>query len=282
MDLRLLRHLAFPPLAGKVDVVYGDLMGDISGLCEDCDYVLHAAARTFVDMSILDPGPFVESNVIATYRLLEDARRYKVKRFIQMSTDECLGSILEGAHKEDATYKPSNPYSATKAGAECLAMSYANTFGMHTVIPRAENLYGPYQHVQKVFPVFTKKALQGEALPVYGDGKHVRQWLWVDDMVDALWMLLSHKDVERGGIYHVAGNQELENIVLAKKILTSLGLSEEQIKYVPDHDIRPGHDRRYALDSSKMRELGWSPSVEVDEGIRRATGWYKAHQQMWY
>lgn len=266
---------------GRVEVIYGDL-SDTLGLCEGVDTVVHFAARTHVDQSILDPEPFLQSNVIGTFNLLEDVRHYDVKKFIQVGTDEVYGSILEGAYKEDAPLNPSNPYSASKAAGDALAISYAHTYGVNTVITRTENNYGPWQHPQKVFPTFVRKLLSGEKLPLYGDGKHVRQWLWVDDHVDALLHLL-RTPTSPGSIYHIAGAQELENLELARRILinVSYGMKwkkerkwESYIEFVPDEKIRPGHDRRYALDSSKLRATGWEPKVSLDVGVERAVSWY--------
>jgi dTDP-glucose 4,6-dehydratase len=264
---------------GRLQLVYGDLLGDLSDVCEDCDYVINFAAKTFVDHSIRDPLPFIEANVLGTYKLLEDAKRNKVKRFIQISTDEVYGAILEGAYTEDSRLNPTNPYAASKAGADALAISYAHTFKMHTIVTRTENNYGIFQHPQKAFPVFTKMASRGVPLPVYGDGGHARQWLWVDDHVDAL-MLLLKADVPPGEVFHVAGNQELTNLELAKRIVKACGkeFTEESIKFVPDHHIRPGHDRRYALVCDKLRSLGWEPKVGLDEGIKKAVDWYRENQ----
>lgn len=272
---------------GGVELIYGDL-SDTLGLCEGVDAVVHFAARTFVDQSILDPRPFIESNVIGTFNLLEDVRRYDVKKYIQVGTDEVYGSILEGAYTEDAPLNPTNPYSASKAAGDTLAISYAHTYGLNTVITRTENNYGPWQHPQKVFPTFVRKLLAGQKLPLYGDGKHVRQWLWVDDHVDALLHLLQ-TPTSPGSIYHIAGAQELENLELARRII--IAMREEKgplemkttewgdewaslIEFVPDEKIRPGHDRRYALDSTKLRATGWEPKVSLDTGIEKAVSWY--------
>lgn len=270
---------------GRVELVYGDL-SDTLGLCEGVDTVVHFAARTHVDQSILDPRPFIESNVIGTFNLLEDVRRYDVKKYIQVSSDEVYGSILEGAYKEDAPLNPTNPYSSSKAAGDALAISYAHTYGVNTVITRTENNYGPWQHPQKVFPTFVHKLLAGKKLPLYGDGKHVRQWLWVDDHVDALLHLL-RTPTSAGSIYHIAGAQELENLELARRIITNVSYEmkwkegrewESLIEFVPDEKIRPGHDRRYALDSSKLRATGWDPKVSLDTGIEKAVSWYLKNQ----
>tara|TARA_B100000700_G_scaffold274569_1_gene319697 strand:+ start:863 stop:1846 length:984 start_codon:yes stop_codon:yes gene_type:complete len=264
-----------PEEPNRVEMVYGDLLGDISGICEKIDAVVHFAARTFVDHSIRDSQPFVENNVMGTLRLLEDARRHGVKRWIQISTDEVYGSILNGAYSEDAPINPTNPYSASKAGADALVVSYVHTHGMHTSVIRTENNYGPYQHTQKALPTFTKAAIEDKNLPVYGDGGHVRQWLHVNDHVRAIWDLL-HADVEPGQIWHVAGCQELTNTQLAEIILEACDKPTDRIDYVPDHDIRPGHDRRYALVCDKMKNvIGWEPEIELNAGLTETVHWYR-------
>lgn len=268
-------------------LVNGDLLGDISGLAEGCDAVVNFAAKTFVDHSIRDPWPFVEANIVGTYRLLEEARKNRVSRFIQVSTDEVYGSILSGAYFEDARINPTNPYSASKAGADALVLSYAHTFGMWTAVTRTENNYGPYQHPQKVIPAFIRCLLKQKKLPIYGDGKHRRQWLWVDDHCSAIMRLL-FAEVPSGQVFHIAGGQELENLELAKRIIREfdihLGQDEQgedpdswwkrRVEFISDSQIRPGHDRRYALMCEKMKTLGWKPEVGLDVGIKKAVQWY--------
>lgn len=256
----------------SLEVIYGDLTGDISGLLEGVDVVVNFAAKTFVDHSIKDPAPFVASNILGTYNLLEQARKYQPKLFFQISTDEVYGSITKGAYKEDAPLNPTNPYSSTKAAADMLVVSYGNTYKLPYIITRTENNYGSFQHPQKVFPAFVKKALAGEPLPVYGDGRHKRMWLRVEDHCSAIWHLINNG--KTGEIYHVAGEQELENIDLAHRILKLLGKPEDQIKYIDDFNIRPGHDRRYALDVSKLKATGWVPQYGLDEGIEEVVKWY--------
>lgn len=259
---------------GRLQIINGDLLGDLSDICENVDWVVNFAAKTFVDHSIRDALPFIESNVLGTHRLLEDARRNKVKRFIQISTDEVYGAILNGAYTENSKINPTNPYAASKAGADALAISYAHTYKLHVTVTRTENNYGPMQHPQKVLPVFVKAANKGELLPIYGDGLHSRQWLYVDDHVDGILKLLHKEDLPLGEIFHIAGNQELTNIDLAKKILKYCGKPQNQIKFVPDHDIRPGHDRRYAIVSDKIRGLGWEPKTSLDVGLAETVAWY--------
>ncbi len=274
--------------SGRLRLVYGDLCGDISGICEGIDVVIGFGARTFVDHSLRDVTPFLQSNVVGTVNLLEDARRHKVKRFYQISTDEVLGSILVGSYTEKDRMNPTNPYAASKAAADAFAISYAHSFGMHTTITRTENNAGPWQHPQKVFPTFVKKALAGEKLPVYGDGKHRRQWLWVGDHIDAILHLMAC-DYDPGQVFHVAGNQELENLELAQKILCIMDMSakvfpnklvafEERLEFLDDHNIRPGHDRRYSLDCSKLKAMGWTPRYSLDRTIEETTKWYLDHE----
>lgn len=229
--------------------------------------------NTFVDYSIKDPMPFIQSNVVGTYRMLEEARRCKtLKRYLQVSTDEVYGAILDGKYKEDARANPTNPYSASKMGGDALVMAYHHTYNMDTIITRTENNYGPYQGREKVFPVFIRKALNDEPLPVYGDGHHRRQWLYVEDHCSAIVHLLEHG--ESGEVYHVAGEQELENIELAKSILKLVGKPEDLITFVPDWDIRPGHDRRYALDCEKIKVTGWQAKWSIAKGFKKAVDWY--------
>ncbi len=256
-------------------LIFGDLSSGISGLCEHIDVIINFAAKTFVDHSIKDAKPFIESNIIGTYNLLEEARKYNVKKFCQISTDEVYGAILKGAYKEDAPLNPTNPYSSTKAAADLLVLSYYNTYNLDYIITRTENNYGPYQHPQKAIPVFIKKALNNEPLPIYGDGKHRRMWLHVEDHCRGIWHLIQN---DCTGIYHIAGEQELENIELAKRILNILDKPLALIRLVPDFDIRPGHDRRYALNVDKIQGTGWKPKWTLDEGLKEVVKWYEKNE----
>jgi len=266
--------------SGQVRIAYGDLLGDISGLCEGVDAVAHFGAKTYVDHSIRDPLAFLESNTTGTLRLLEEARRQKVKAFVGISTDEVYGQILEGAYGEDAPVNPRNPYAASKAGADAFVQSYAHTFGMWTAVTRTENNYGTYQHPQKVIPVFVRTALQGKKLPVYGDGQHIRQWLHVTDHCRAVALLLSRwHSLPSGEVWHVAGSQEITNLELAKRVLKALNLPEDQIEHIDDMNIRPGHDRRYALLCEKMNKQGWQPTIQLDQGLADCVAWYKSNER---
>lgn len=262
----------------RFSLYYADLAkSDLSDAFADVDYVVNFAAKTFVDYSIRDPMPFIESNVVGTFRMLEMARKSSsIKKFIQISTDEVYGAILDGKYTEESRLNPTNPYAAAKAGGDALALAYFNTYKLPIIITRTENNYGPYQSREKVFPTFIRKGLNNEPLPVYGDGKHRRMWLYVEDHCSAILKLIEKG--ENGQIYHVAGEQEMENIELAKRILNLLGKPESQIAFVPDHDKRPGHDRRYALDCTKLRSLGWVPAWNIDEGFKHTVGWYYNNQ----
>ncbi len=266
-------------LSGRLHTLYGDLRSDISGVSEGVDAVFHFAAKTFVDHSILHPTLFVETNVMGTLNLLEDVVRFRVPRFVQISTDEVYGEILEGAYSENAPVNPRNPYAASKLAADALVLSYGVAYKIHVTVARTENNYGPYQHPQKVFPKFTRRAIMGERLPVYGDGSHSRQWLWVDDHSAALLLLLN-SSYESGQVFHIAGNQEVRNLELAKRILQYLGKSQDQVEFISTDTIRPGHDRRYALSCEKILRMGWEPTVDVEEGLARAVSWYQ--QNLWW
>lgn len=257
---------------GRFKLVLGDLCGDISGFCEGIDIVVHFAARTFVDHSIRDPEPFINSNLVGTYRLLEDARRYGPKLFVQIGTDEVYGSILAGAHTEESPLKPGNPYSASKAAADMLALSYSNTYKLPVIITRTENNYGPFQHPQKLIPAFVQKALRDEPLPLYGDGLHRRMWLHVNDHCLAILHLIDNGKV--GEIYHIAATEEITNLDLTKRLLSIMRKPESLISFIDDSKIRPGHDRRYAIDSSKLRATGWKPEYDFKSGLENAVMWY--------
>lgn len=270
----------------RLKLIFGDTSNnsDVSGICDEVDYVVNMAAKTFVDYSIRDPEPFIRSNINGTYNLLEESRRtYKVdgrlKKFIQCSTDEVYGSIVKGSYKEDARLNPTNPYSSAKAAGDMLALTYFNTYKLPIIITRTENNFGPWQHPQKAMPKFVKYFLEGKKLPIYGDGNHIRQWLHVKWHCDAIYNLLTNDSAKNGEIYHVAGNQELTNNELCRNILKILGVDEDKfdnyIEYIPDFMIRPGHDFRYSLNVEKLRSIGWNPKIELDEDLRETVLWYK-------
>lgn len=268
-DQRNAKRLVSNP---RLQIIHGDLALEVSGVCEHIDVVINFAAKTFVDHSLKDRWPFIQSNIIGADDLMEDATRYGVKRFIQVSTDEVYGQILTGAYKEDALLQPRNPYSWSKASADLAAIQRHRTYGFPAIITRTENNFGPWQHRQKALPTFVRYALQGEPLPVYGDGLHVRCWLHVEEHCRAIWWLVNRG--MDGEIYHVAGEQEMTNLELAKLVLRTLGKSENMIKHIDDHNVRPGHDRRYALDCSKLRATGFEIKQNLCEQLQATILWY--------
>jgi len=262
----------------KFNLIYADLAGDISGILEDIDVVVNFAAKTHVDHSIADPAPFVRSNILGTYNLIEQARKYKIQKFIQISTDEVYGSIEEGYADEDYPLNPTNPYSACKASADMLVNSYVHTYKLPAMIVRCENNYGIYQHPQKAIPTFIRKALRDEPLPIYGDGKHRRMWIYVEDFCSAIQYVIDHGEI--GEIYNVGAKNEIENIVLARKILNILKKPHDLLQLIPEYDIRPGHDRRYGIEIKKLEDLGWQSKYGFDSNLKIVVEWYK--QNSWW
>jgi dTDP-glucose 4,6-dehydratase len=259
--------------------VRGDVTdaGVVAPLVAGSDIVVHFAAETHVDRSILAAGTFITTDVIGTFVLLEAARSApRLRRFVQISTDEVYGSVPEGASVESDELKPRNPYSASKAGADRLAYSYWATYGVPVVITRASNNYGPYQFPEKVIPLFVTNALDNLAVPLYGDGLNVRDWLHVSDHCRALDLLIDRG--APGEVYNVGGGNEVRNIDLTRALLRLLDRPESLISRIPD---RPGHDRRYCLDTRKLRTLGWRPQVEFDTGLRDTAAWYRDNQWWW-
>jgi len=269
--------------SGHLKIVKGDLNYDISGLCEGVDVVINFAAKTFVDHSIRDPVPFVQSNVLGTNRLIEESRKQGVQTFIQISTDEVYGTIDKGFFDEDSPIKPRNPYAASKAAADALVMAYSSTYGMKTCITRTENNYGPLQHPQKAIPVFISKMLKKEPIPIYGDGLHVRQWLYVEDHVWALLFLIKHLadgTINSGEVFHIAGNKEVTNMELGYCVAKALGIESQaiQFRHIDEETVRPGHDRRYAISSDKIRTLtNWKAEVDLVDGLKSTAEWYKSN-----
>ena len=262
---------------------YLDIARDqLADAFQDVDTVVNYAAKTFVDYSIRDPWPFIESNLVGTFKVLEEARRAKnaMKLFIQISTDEVYGAILDGAYKEDSRLNPSNPYAASKAGGDMLVRSYANTYGLPSIIVRNENIYGPFQGREKAVPTFVRNALTNTPLPIFGDGGHTRCWCNVEDHCRAIEHLMT-AGKRTAEIYHIAGEHELKNIDLAKLILRLCDKSESMYKLIDDHDIRPGHDRRYALSVQKLKDTGWSAKWGIEDGFKEVVQWYVAHKD-WF
>jgi dTDP-glucose 4,6-dehydratase len=240
------------------------------------DAVVHFAAETHVDRSNRGADDFLRTNVMGTFTLLEAARELHVGRFLAVSTDEVYGSIATGAARESDPLNPSNPYSASKAAADLLARAYWTTHRLPVLITRSSNNFGPYQYPEKVIPLFVTNALEDRALPLYGDGRNVRDWLYVLDNCAAIDLVLRRG--AEGEIYNVGGAAEVENVTLTRRILALLGKPESLITPVAD---RPGHDRRYALDSGKIRTLGWAPAATFDAALAATVQWYRTHEAWW-
>ena len=245
----------------------------------DFDYVVNFAAESHVDRSIHNPNIFIETNVMGTATLLSVAKRFwnkdfSNKRFLQVSTDEVYGTLpennIEIKFTENTPLQPHSPYSASKTSADCIVQSYFDTFGFPTLITRCSNNYGPYQFPEKLIPLIIHKALNDKPLPIYGDGKQIRDWLYVEDHCDAIWTVLNTGNI--GEVYNIGGNNEIQNIDIVKQILDYLEKPHSLITYVKD---RLGHDRRYAIDASKIKdELGWVPKHEFKDMIKVTIDWY--------
>ena len=240
-----------------------------------CDAIVNFAAETHVDRSISGPEAFIMTNMQGTHVLLEAARGRGL-RYVQVSTDEVYGSIEEGSFTEESPLAPSSPYSATKTGADLLVSSYFHTYGLETVICRGSNNYGPYQYPEKLVPLMILNALAGDRLPVYGDGRNVRNWLYVEDFGRGIGHALAQG--RPGEAYNCGGREECENVAAVRRILELTGAAESLIEYVTD---RPGHDRRYSLSSGKLQGLGWEALVGFEEGLARTVGWYRDNAWWW-
>jgi len=241
---------------------------------ENPEVIVHFAAESHVDRSLLDPYPFISSNVLGTQVLLEVSKKKGVELFVNMSTDEVYGDLgKEGSFTEESPLKPNSPYSTTKASADMLGRAYYRSFGLPVVTIRASNNYGPWQYPEKFVPVIILKALRDEKIPVYGDGTNVREWLYVTDCAEGIMAAIDRG--KAGEIYNIGSKEEKQNIEVAKAILELLGKGEELIEFVKD---RPGHDFRYSLDTTKAkRELGWEAKTSFDEGLKKTVEWYIEH-----
>jgi dTDP-glucose 4,6-dehydratase len=259
--------------------VHGDILdASVSApLVERSDVVVHFAAETHVDRSILGAGEFIRTDVEGTFVLLEAARRaVRLRRFVQISTDEVYGSVATGTSRETDELRPRNPYAASKAGADRLAYSYWATYNVPVLITRASNNYGPYQFPEKLIPLFVTNALDDMPVPLYGDGTNIRDWLHVDDHCRALDLLIQKG--QNGEVYNIGGGNEVRNVDLTHRLLAHAGKTAALIRPVAD---RPGHDRRYCLDSSKLRALGWTPHISFEAGLRETVDWYRRNEWWW-
>ncbi|NIA15387.1 MAG: dTDP-glucose 4,6-dehydratase [Nitrospiraceae bacterium] len=270
-------------LAGVDESRYTFVRGDIAdadairAAMESCDAVVNFAAETHVDRSLMGASEFIDTDVRGVYNIVEAAKQLNAKRVLLVSTDEVYGSIDEGAFTEDDPTGPRNPYSASKAGGELMGRAYHQSFGVPVIITRGSNTYGPNQYPEKVLPLFVTNAIDNRPLPLYSGGEHnVRDWLYVEDHCSGIDCAL--RNGAPGEIYNIAGGNERENIALTHRILELTGRDESLIKLVPD---RPGHDRRYAIDASKLRALGWRPGMDWDEGMALTVQWYQENEPWW-
>jgi dTDP-glucose 4,6-dehydratase len=247
----------------------------VADAVERCDAIVNFAAETHVDRSISGPEAFTITNMLGTHMLLEAARERSL-RYVQVSTDEVYGSIKAGSFTETSPLAPSSPYSASKTGADLLVASYFHTYGLPTSICRGSNNYGPYQYPEKLIPLMILNAFAGDHLPVYGDGRQVRNWLFVEDFGRGIGHVLEHG--AHGEVYNCGGPDECENLEVVKRILSLTGADESLIEYVTD---RPGHDRRYSLSSEKLSGLGWSAQVGFEAGLARTVDWYRENAWWW-
>lgn len=264
------------------DARYTFVKGDICDAAvvraalQGADAVVNFAAETHVDRSISGPQDFISTDVLGTHTLLEAVRELAIARYVQISTDEVYGSTETGSFTEESDLAPSSPYSASKAGADLLVLAYHRTYGAPVLITRSSNNYGPWQYPEKIIPLFITNAIDDQALPVYGDGLNVRDWLYVDDNCAGIDAVLRKGAL--GEVYNIGGGNEVRNLALTRQILELLGKSPELIRFVAD---RPGHDRRYSIDCGKLQALGWRPATPFETGLERTVSWYRDNPPWW-
>lgn len=265
-------------VADKIVFVRGDICNkeDVKKAMKGCSAVFNFAAETHVDRSIIEAGTFVRTDILGAYTLLEEARKLKIKRFVQISTDEVYGSIKKGSFKETDVLNPSSPYSASKAGADMLIMAYYKTYGLPVLITRSSNNFGPYQYPEKLIPVLILNALQNKHLPIYGDGRNVRDWLYVKDNCEAIDIIFQKG--KAGEIYNIASREEKMNIEIASFILKELKKPSTLIKFVKD---RLGHDFRYSISIEKIKRLGWEPKYKFENAMQETIEWYCNNEGWW-
>ncbi|MCR4313837.1 MAG: dTDP-glucose 4,6-dehydratase [Candidatus Uhrbacteria bacterium] len=242
---------------------------------EGVDLVLNYAAETHVDRSILEPKAFIDTNVYGVYNMLEAVRKHKTPRYVQISTDEVFGAVMEGESDEDSKFEPRSPYSASKAAGDHLCQAYAITYGVPVIVTHSCNFYGPYQFPEKLIPLFTMNLLEGKKVPVYGDGMQVREWIFTEDHCRAIDLIAQKGNP--GEVYNIGTGYRVPNIEVTQKLLELTGRGNDAIEYVAD---RLGHDRRYAINSSKLRtQLGWEPQTTFEDGLAKTVEWYKQNQE---
>jgi len=255
------------------DVCDAKLVRDVA---HGVDAIVNLAASTHVDRSLMEPDEFLKTDVFGVFTLLEAVKDLRIPRFVHISTDEVYGSVERGSSRESDPLRPTNPYSASKAGGDLLALAYWHTHRVPVLITRSSNNFGPCQYPEKVIPLFITNALEDRPLPLYGDGRNVRDWLYVLDNCAAIDLVL--RKGREGEVYNIGGGHEVENIVLTRQILHLLGKPETLIQPVKD---RPGHDRRYSLDSKKVHQLGWAPRHRFGDALAATVAWYREHEAWW-
>jgi len=255
------------------DVCDAKLVRDVA---RGVDAVINFAAESHVDRSLMEPDAFLKTDVFGVFTLLEAVKDLGIPRFVHISTDEVYGSVERGSSRESDPLRPSNPYSASKAGGDLLALAYWQTHRIPVVITRSSNNFGPFQYPEKVVPLFITNALEDKPLPLYGDGKNVRDWLYVLDNCSAIDLVL--RQGKDGEVYNIGGGNEVENVVLTRQILRLAGKPDSLIQPVKD---RPGHDRRYSLDSKKVQQLGWKPRHPFAAALEATVAWYREHESWW-
>ena len=258
--------------------VHGDIcdQGLIDRLAADSDAIVNFAAETHVDRSLMDPFAFIETDVRGTAVLCEAARKHRHEVFLLISTDEVYGHVADGRSREDSPFRPRSPYSASKAAGEHLAHAYAESFGLPLLVTRGSNNYGPYQYPEKLIPVLVTNAIEGRNLPLYNDGSAVRDFIYVEDHCRAIDLVLH--EAPAGGVYNVGTGRETSGLEVAQAVLEIMGKPRSLIEFVAD---RPGHDYRYALDITRLTELGWEPQVTFGEGLERTVRWYERNPDWW-
>ena len=261
----------------KITFIKGDICDkeDVKKV-GNCDVIFNFAAETHVDRSIIDAGVFVKTDVLGTYTLLEYARKYDIEKYVQISTDEVYGSIEKSAFKEEDVSNPSSPYSASKAGADLLVKAYFKTYNLPVLVTRSSNNFGPYQYPEKLIPVLILNALRDKPLPIYGEGKNIRDWIHVLDNCSGIDMVFQKGKI--GEIYNIASRNEKQNIEIANLILEELNKPKSLIKFVDD---RPGHDQRYSLNTEKARKLGWTLKYQFEDALKETIRWYKENEWWW-
>lgn len=265
-------------ISGKIEFIHGNICQKnlVEKIAKNVQVIINFAAETHVDRSILEAGTFIQTDVVGTFTLLEAAKKYKIERYIQISTDEVYGSIADGSFTENSPLQPNSPYSASKASADLIVRAYHKTYKLPVIITRSSNNFGPYQYPEKLIPLFITNALENMPLPLYGDGKNVRDWLYVVDNCEAIDVVLQRGKV--GETYNVGAGNEMQNIQITNMILELLNKPKSLIKSVPD---RLGHDRRYSVNIEKIKNLDWKPKHELFDAMVKTVNWYKENENWW-